>query len=469
MIGLLIFLLFSLPYLYHDATHDWSSLRGWLDLGSGQAEIDLDAARFAAWLASGYHYQDLAGARHLQFLDGLPELRWLDWVEMVLLGAGLIYLVVRLIRAGAARGRDGLSDRSVGRDVVLLAWLLIPVALQTRHSQPVFPHYFILLYPVQHLIIALVLSDALDWMRGRFGVRLGSVFVAGLVLLVVAIGVWQIYLGQSFLRFVARYDTPGGYGPIVGPLRRAATAAGEAAQAHGAEILIVAQSDDPIWGNEPAAFDVLLPRDVPHRFVDGQEALVYPLRPAVYITTPGVDEALVTLQEQTNAVALEQIAAPGVDPYQVFRRSNVSRDDVLAGMATLDPPRRLSNGVELLAYQFGGELQPGGAVEFLLAWWLYASSPPPTGTDYHTFAHLVDGEGQRWGQQDLVGFPTSSWRAGDLVLTRFQIESGAEAAPGEYWVNLGMYSYPDVVAAPVLDVAGNPAGDFTVVGPVVLR
>jgi hypothetical protein len=32
-----------------------------------------------------------------------------------------------------------------------------------------------------------------------------------------------------------------------------------------------------------------------------------------------------------------------------------------------------------------------------------------------------------------------------------------------------MYSYPDIVAAPVLDTAGKPVGDFVVVGPVVLR
>ena len=103
-------------------------------------------------------------------------------------------------------------------------------------------------------------------------------------------------------------------------------------------------------------------------------------------------------------------------------------------------------------------------MQFSLVWWL--DGPPPSDTDYHTFAHLVDAAGQRWGQHDLAGFATTSWQAGDLVLIRFQIEVSAEAPPGEYWVNLGMYSYPDIVVVPELDVAGNPVGNLIVVGPV---
>jgi hypothetical protein len=201
--------------------------------------------------------------------------------------------------------------------------------------------------------------------------------------------------------------------------------------------------------------------------VDGQKALVYPLGPAVYVTTPGVDQAAQTLLGQADTAQVEQVGAPGGESYGIFRRSNESRDDVLAGKTPLGSPRRLANGVELLAWRFDGELRPGGTIQFSLAWWL--DGPPPAGTDYHFFAHLVDAAGQRWGQHDQAGFPTASWQAGDLVLLFFQIEVGAEAPAGEYWVNLGMYSYPDVVAVPVVDEAGAPVADWVVVGPVTLR
>lgn len=465
LIGALVLLLFALPYLYHDATHGWSNLRGFLDLGGGQVHVDLQAARFAAWLSSGYHYQDLTAARHEQFLQNLPNLRWLDVVEMALLGAGLITLIARL--AHHARGGRERWRQSAGRDAILLLWLLVPVALQTRHTQPVYPHYFILLYPVQHLIIASLLSDGLNWLRNRLDERLGRWCMAGLAVLVVVIGSWQVYLEQTFSRFVARYDTAGGYGPIVQPLWDTAALAGEAAATDGAEILAVAQGDNPIWDNLPSAFDVLLPYDLPRRFVNGQQALVFPMGPTIYVTTPDVPEAAAALQRQTNAVLVKQIDAPGEKRFEVFRRSNESRDDVLAGMTPLPAPRRLANGVELLAYQLEGELQPGETVHFSLAWWLDGS--PPTDADYHAFAHLVDAQGQLWAQHDLSSFPTPSWRAGDLVVTQFQIETRADMPAGEYWVHSGMYSYPDIANAPVLDAAGNPIADFMVIGPIVSR
>jgi 4-amino-4-deoxy-L-arabinose transferase-like glycosyltransferase len=464
LLGILIFVLSALPYLHYDATHQWENLRGFFDLGAGQAAVDLDAARFVAWLSSGFHYQDLAGARHAQFLDGLPNLRWLDVIEMALLGAGLIYLVARVIRQ-ALSGRQAWGQ-DAGRDVVLLLWLLVPVTLQTRHAQPVYPHYFILVYPAQFLVIALLLSDGLTWLESRFDRRVSRWFAVGLVVVVMAIGAWQIYLEQNFTRFIAQHDTPNGYGPAAGPLVATASAAKEAL-GDGAEIVVVSEGDNPIWDNLPSAFDVLLPRDLPHRFVNGQKALVFPQGPTIYIVTPAMEEESATLEGQAGAVLIKQVAAPGENAFWVLRRENKSRDDVTEGMTPLPTPRRLANGVEHLATSIGGSLQPGGTVEVTLAWWL--DGPPPQDVDYHAFAHLVDTNGERFGQHDMSSFATTSWQTGDLVLTRFQIEIDSNAPAGEYWIRLGMYGYPDIVNVPVVDAAGNPVADAVTVGPIDIR
>jgi len=461
--AVLLLLLFALPYLFHDATHDWENLRGFFELGTGEVEIDLDAARFAAWLSSGVHLQDLTGARHIQFVDSVPDLRWLDVLAMALLGVGVIYLIFRVTR-DLWRRHVGW-EQSVGRDSIILMWLLVPVALQTRHSQPVYPHYFILLFPVQFLIIGIFLSDASDWARARLGLRPGRWLLAGIVALLTIIAAWQVYLGQHFVHFVAQYDTPDGYGPVVGPLVKTASAAGEAAP-DGAEILIVAQGDNPVWDNLPSAFDVLLPREIPHRFVDGQKGLVFPQHPAVYITTPGVDCASTALAQLSGTTPVVDIDTPGEQAYRVFRRENQNRDDVLDGMTELPLPRRFANGVEFLAYAVEDDEKSDGTVQLVLAWWL--DGPPPQGIDYHTFAHLLNVDGERVGQHDLSGFATSSWQTGDLVLTRFRIEIDADSSPGEFWVRLGMYTYPDIVNVPVVDGAGNPVTDAVVVGPISL-
>ncbi len=465
LVSVAVLVLCAAPYLYHDAgTHGWANLRGFLDLGGGPAQIDWQATRFAVWLSSGYHYQDLAGTRYAQFLDTLPPLRWLDGVEMALLGLGVIYLIARIVRQ--AQEKDRPRPASLGRNLVLLLWLLVPVALQTRHTQPVYPHYFILLYPVQHLIIALLLSDGLAQLQKRYGPRWGRYGMISVVGLLLLIGGWQIYLNRAFNRFVTQHDTPNGYGPTVGPLWQTAQAAGAAAQACGAEILLVAQGDDPLWDNRPAALDVLLPRHLPHRLIDGREALVFPLGPAVYITTPDVQTATVQLRALSGTTALDPIAAPGNTRYWLFQRDNASRDDVLAGLTPLSAPRRLANGVEWLAYGID-DAQSHQPLQFSVAWWL--DGPAPTGIDYHLFVHLVDAEGKRWGQHDMAGLDSAAWQTGDLVLTRFSIETNADAPQGQYWIHLGMYTFPDIVNVPVLDAAGNPAGDLKVVGPVLLR
>ncbi len=70
------------------------------------------------------------------------------------------------------------------------------------------------------------------------------------------------------------------------------------------------------------------------------------------------------------------------------------------------------------------------------------------------------------GQADGAGFPSADWRAGDTVLTWFDIAISSDAPPPPYSVRVGMYTYPGVANVQLIDVAGNPAGEFVVIGPI---
>ena len=72
-------------------------------------------------------------------------------------------------------------------------------------------------------------------------------------------------------------------------------------------------------------------------------------------------------------------------------------------------------------------------------------------------------------QYDGAGFPSVSWRAGDLVLSRFPIPVPDDLLPGRYSVWAGLYIYPQVVNVSFLDVAGNPAGDRVTLGAVQVK
>ena len=97
---------------------------------------------------------------------------------------------------------------------------------------------------------------------------------------------------------------------------------------------------------------------------------------------------------------------------------------------------------------------------------LLVESEPPAGSDFHWFNHLLDGAGYRWGQADGVGFPASEWRVGDTVIIWFDIDISPEAPQAPYTIRSGIYTYPGIVNVSLLDVAGNPAGEFVELGPI---
>ena len=91
---------------------------------------------------------------------------------------------------------------------------------------------------------------------------------------------------------------------------------------------------------------------------------------------------------------------------------------------------------------------------------------PPPSQEYHWFNHLLGSQGSRWGQADGAGFAAADWRAGDVVLTWFDIDISPDAPPPPYWMRVGMYTYPDVANVQLIDKAGNPAGEFVELGPL---
>jgi len=468
LVGLLLFLLILSPYLLYEVGHDWPNLRSFVNLAGQTATLDLQAPRMAAMITGGYHLQDLAGERFADFLASILDLRWLDQAEMALLWVGLAWLVYRVGRELlTSRGR--LSPDGAARSV-LLCWFCLPVALLLRHAAPLHPHDLNLLYPVQHLIIALLLVDVLDWTsrssRFTFHVSRFTLYVPRFTLYVLLFTIclllsWHVYLQQSLLTFVDAHDTPGGYGaPIKYTLAAARRAEELQAEAEGAELITLLPGADSRYDGQAAVFDVLLgpgPRPV-----DGRRTLVFPARPTVYLADPGAEPALATLAEMGAEVGPALPLRGGSSAaYHFFRWE----PDVLDVPHPWEgDPVRWASGVTLLGYDWSGDPRPGGTLRWTLYWRI--EGIPPVEGDLHWFNHLVDGEGARWGQMDGVGLPVSEWRVGDTVLTWFDIPIAADAPAPPYFIRSGMYTYPDIVSISLLDVAGNPAGEFIELGPI---
>ena len=318
---------------------------------------------------------------------------------------------------------------------------------------------------MQHLIIALLLVDVAKQSRRRWGRRVERALTAGAILVVLILVGWHVYLQETLLTFVDTHDTPGGYGA---PVKYALAAAHRTEQLaeKDAELVTLLPGAEPRYDGQAAGFDVLLPD---HRPVDGRRALVLPDHPAVYLADPRAEPAVTMLAEMATEIEPALPLRAGSEAsYRFFRwQPPASRGAVTAPLPIAG--YRWASGATLLGYDWTGDPRPGDTVHWILYWQVEGQPPAGRGAataSLHWFNHLVDSDGARWGQADGVGYPVSEWRVGDTVLTWFDIAISTDAPPPPYFVRSGMYTYPDIVNVQLIDVAGNPAGEFVELGPV---
>jgi hypothetical protein len=460
LVGLLLFALAVSAYVVHDARHGWPSVRAFLDYAGGEARFSWDALRYAFSLTGSEGIHGMAGGLYPEYLAGLPNLWWLNWLMMGLLAGALLYGLLQVVRG---------PEKCRPSTVLLLLWFAVPIALQSWPTAPVHPFYFLLLYPVQFFLIAILLVGLLSRLPSLDLRLVGRRVPVSALLLAVALlvwGGWQVAVLGRLVVFMDRHPTTGGYGV---PLKYPRAAAQDARWLAGSsETIVLSTGMNPVVDETPSVFEALL-FDHPHRFADGRWALPVPdASEVVYLVGPVSESSpdLWPVMERLEAMKYVQsgpvVALPDGWDYRLFYRGGPDREDVLAGLLRFPEAVPFANGTAFLGYGMAEKAPAGGTLEVWLAWWV--RSPPVHGTSFHFFTHLLDERGTLRSQHDTSGFPTGSWQAGDLVLSRFATPIPSDLPSGRYQVWAGLYAYPDIVNVPILDVAGNPAGDRVLLG-----
>ncbi len=469
------------PFVIADALSGGPNLNRLVEIAGQPAAVDDQALRLAWLMITGQEIHSLAGPQAFQqFLSGAPggEAGFaLGTLIGVLVVAGGLAALIDTLRVRAAR-RQSFDDRSAAM-FMMLTWLVLPVLLQSRHSLPIFTHYFIILYPVPFMLIGSLyvrLSPSASapsaFLRLRSGQALrGSSRDAshrgafhrvgrwGLVVFAVSMAALQSIQSIALQEFVAVRATPGGHGvPLEMTLRLAATIERANREANGAEALIYAEGEDPFAHEGPAVLDVLLPPNLPRRFVDlAQATIVYPRDAAVIVQYSPQGLALPNALADRSRLRRHE----AVVPLRLGETAAQVRDWPGQAAVSLPCDRAVSlaqwaNGITLLHVRPSGEWRESvGWIELC-----YRVGTEQRQTDTHWFNHLIGPDERRWAQVDGPGYPTGSWRAGDVIQVRFgPFMLPDDAPPGRYALRIGMYTYPAVVTVPLVDAAGNPAGD----------
>jgi 4-amino-4-deoxy-L-arabinose transferase-like glycosyltransferase len=150
-----------------------------------------------------------------------------------------------------------------------------------------------------------------------------------------------------------------------------------------------------------------------------------------------------------------EVPAVEVGHFTLLRRGAAETVQVNDVSHSLD--LNLGEQIRLLGYDLPETvIEPGGTVELVLYW----QALEPIETRYKVFTHLL-GETYNattdnflWGQQDNEPVngqvPTTLWVPGTIVADPYSIPVAADAPPGQYRVEVGMYGLVDGVRLSVL-------------------
>jgi len=147
-----------------------------------------------------------------------------------------------------------------------------------------------------------------------------------------------------------------------------------------------------------------------------------------------------------------------------FLKVEVDKED-LTPQHTIEA--NLDDKVTLLGYDIiSRKIGPGDTIDLTLYW----QAQRKMEKDYTVFVHLIDEEGQIWGQKDNQpegGFyPTSFWDVEEVIKDEYRFQVRPETPAGEYQIEVGMYLLDTNERLPLKDRSGEMIDDAILLGPV---
>jgi 4-amino-4-deoxy-L-arabinose transferase-like glycosyltransferase len=314
------------------------------------------------------------------------------------------------------------------------------------------------------------------YLVGRFGSRCASVFTAGCVIWLVVIAAATGY--DYFVRWGQSRDTRAAYfhnlAAITDYLNQTSYTG-----------TVALSSPFPDLPLDPFIAELRLQRqDLSLRWFDARRALVFPqTTQSLFILPPNTPLAdYFARRLELQLLERVDLRPDDVDPYfDVFewepgaaysRLLPSSTRAAVVGDHRLDLPVNAGNVVELLAYELpAARVEPGGMVSLATFWRVLdpqALGPVPADAYGHSatiFVHALDGDDAVVGQEDRLDAPAWNWHSGDLFVQLHRFRVDADAPPGLYRLEVGIYTDQDLARLPMI-VDGVSVDDRIFLQPV---
>lgn len=337
----------------------------------------------------------------------------------------------------------------------LLLWLtvVVPILAMVRHSNELFVHYLMVLYPFAFIVAGIGAVALAGWLRGpRLPALVTKALPAAVTLLVVLVvagqaAEWPLYPASLASGRFAAYD---GYGYPLAEVRTLDSALTTLQRDQRATSVYLSLPQDVRYR---APMEYLLLSERTNRTGTGASCLMLPApgeSPALLAIIGPASPASALAATLPNARPAGQIALAGAAPIPVYALSGavppLAGETALTGAAFVDAS---GNGLRLdaIAHEADGSLR--------LRWTVLGSADRPSGTPWYrvnTQAVQSDGTAKPLNRTECR---PNEWRAGQTVFT---------------WIPLGATpAERQAVQSVTLQVLGGTFGPRTVpFGPVTL-
>jgi 4-amino-4-deoxy-L-arabinose transferase-like glycosyltransferase len=318
-----------------------------------------------------------------------------------------------------------------------------------------------------------------NFINKRLGLRWTGVFiVAGLVWLTVAAAfTWRDY----FVRWGQAPETRAAYFHNL-------AAVTDYVDRLPADSVVALSSPFPDLPLDPFIAAMRVRRDdLIVRWFDGRRALLFPPAEQSYMILPSntpLDPDLagwVPVSSAERVIVHPEDADPHFDVLHLHPQENWSvittqlSGETVQGGGFLSLPVNFGDALELVGYQLETpSVVASEPVTLMTAWRVInpeALGPLPPQRYSRAaaiFVHMLDPSGKIVGQEDRLDVPAWNWQPGDRFVQLHRFVPDAVLRPGDYLLEIGVYTRPDLLRLPVLSEDGL-AGDQVYLQTVEVR